>query len=101
MREHSNLGAIILRNKDALQFAGPKTNHCMGVPYVTLTIGGVTKEGDDVQWASSVKEANDRFFAGLYDYTDDAKQIAWRVYPELRETEDGMFSIRCRLAVWK
>lgn len=101
MTEHSNLGAIRLRNEYALQFAGPKTSHCFGVPYVTLGIGGVREEGSDLQWASTVEEANQRFFADLYDYTDGAKQIAWRIYPEIMETEDGMFGIRCRLAVWK
>lgn len=93
--------SIILRNEDALQFAGPKTSHCFGVPYVTLAIGGVVKEGGEVQWAGTVEDANALFFADLYYYTDGARQIAWRTFPELTETEDGMFTIRCRLAVWK
>lgn len=100
MTEHSNLGLICLDN-EALQFSGPKTNQCFGVPYVTFALGGVAKEGGDVEWDGSAKEAHNRFFTELNEYTKDAKQIAWRLYPELQWTDDGMFTMRCRLAVWK
>lgn len=95
-----NLDLIVLKT-DALQFVGPKTNHCFGVPYVTFALGGIKPEGGDQEWESDPKVARDRFFAELNEYVSGAQQIAWRLYPEGMESEDGMFSIRCRLAVWK
>lgn len=100
--EATNLGTIRLNN-EAIQFEGPKTNHCFGTPYVTFAIGGPVKEGsmmEDVQWEGSAKSAHSRFFKELNEYTKDAKQIAWRYYPEFKKTEDGMWTIKCRLAVW-
>lgn len=94
------LGQVRLDN-EALQFTGPKTSHCFGVPYVTLGIAGVMEEGSDMEWESTMKAAHARFMEALNDYTKDATQIAWRLYPETRWTDDGMYTVKCRLAVWK
>lgn len=97
----SKLGTLRLKNEEALQFRGPRTNHCFGIPYVSFGIRGVRKEGDAVQSVDDIYEANRLFFSELNDYTKDAKQIAWRLYPEVTQTEDGMWTIRARLAVFK
>ena len=101
MIKASQLGTIRLKNETALQFKGPATAHCFGVPYVTLSIRGVAKEGEYLECANDMHEANRLFFAELDEYTKDAWQIAWRSYPEVRELAPGAWNVRCRLAVWK
>jgi hypothetical protein len=86
---------------EALQFSGPKTNHCFGTPYVTFALGGIKPEGGDQEWESDAKTAHDRFFTELNEYVSGAQQIAWRLYPEMTITDDRMYTLRCRLAVWK
>ncbi len=101
MTDVSKLGTVRLKNEGALQFKGPATSHCFGVPYQTFALGGVVEEGGDVEWVDDMHKANKLFFGALDEYTEDAKQIAWRSYPEITKTEDGMWTIRARLAVWK
>lgn len=99
MTNINNLGLIRL-DTEALQFTGPKTNHCFGVPYITFSLGGIKAEGGDLEWEESAEKAHNRFFKELNAYCADAKQIAWRLYPEMQWTPDGMYTMRCRLAVW-
>ncbi|MEN9936022.1 MAG: hypothetical protein RLZZ387_2601 [Chloroflexota bacterium] len=95
-----DLNSVFALQTDALQFDGPSTNHCFGIPYVSFGLLGVLDEGDTVPSAKGHAEAVRLFMAGLEGYVEDAEQIAWRMRPYMRRTEDGRWAIKCRLAVF-
>jgi len=103
MNDVPKFGYFRLKNEEALQFKGPDTSHCFGVPYQTFALGiGVKEEGSsDAQWVDDIYKANMLFLGALDEYTADAKQIAWRLFPEYSNNEEGLWTVRCRLAVWK
>ena len=101
MTDVSKLGTLRLKNDGALQFKGPSTAHCFGVPYVTLDIGGIRREGEPSLSLDDMNEAFRHLMNVIDEYTEGADQIAWRLYPEMSHTDDNRWTARCRLAVWK
>lgn len=101
MTDVSKLGTVRLKNEGALQFKGPPTSHCFGVPYVTIDIGGRREEGTPLVLVDDMHEAFKHLMNAIDEYTEGADQIAWRVYPEMSQTDDGRWFALCRLAVWK
>lgn len=84
-----------------LHFDGPPESHCFGVPYVTLSIGGVKREGDPFEVDVSFPNVFHRLQAEIANYTKDAKQVAWREPPQYVNTDDGKITGFCRIAVFK
>lgn len=101
MTDVSKLGTVRLKNEGALQFKGPATSHCFGVPYITISLGGIHWDGTPVATVDDMHEAFRCLMNAIDEYTEGADQIAWRLYPEMSHTDDGMWTARCRLAVWK
>ena len=110
--------AVIARLRQRVAGFGPATKKATtatGVPYVTLTSGGVKPEGNrmvDWAWHGTVKEAEDAFMAVFAEYlAREARgdRLYLRTTPQLihraadghvlADWGDKMYAIRCRLAV--
>lgn len=86
---------------EPINFDGPPESHCFGVPYVTLSIGGVKKEGDEFEGDENFTNVFLRLQAEIANYTKDAKQVAWREPPQYINIADGKQTGFCRIAVFK
>ena len=83
-----------------IEFDGPSVGRVFGQPYVTLTSSGIKHEGASCETFPSALEAWAKYTAELHKLAKGAKQVAWRLRPELRETQDG-YAVYSRLCIFE
>lgn len=86
----------------AHEFDGPKSYHCFGSHYDTLTSVGVKPQGTAYPGLGALSESDawTHFKEQERLYKSGAKQVAWRDRPCAVQTDQGWY-VRARLTVFR